>query len=219
VAANWGLAGGGNNALAMFGVGAQMGQNLVDRREQREQKNALLAQRQQQIDLQTRQQEQQAQQQQEQERRADLPMLGKLLDYAQDEPTYQQARQVAQQYGIDVTGIPETFGDGAWVTQQRQIVGMMQTPQGQEALSTAGKQAQDAGYRPGTPEFTGAVRQIITAGMAQPYTGAQGETRLYTPNVFGGGGQVQGAQPYDPNEWEVVEEGGPASQAPAGFRP
>jgi ribosomal protein L20 len=52
MAVNWGLAG-GNNALQMFGVGAQMGQNLVDRREQREDRNALLAQRQQEIDLKT----------------------------------------------------------------------------------------------------------------------------------------------------------------------
>lgn len=229
---NWNLAGGGNNALAMFGVGAQMGQNLVDRREQREDRNALLAQRQQQIDLQTREQAQQAQAQQQQQRRADLPMLGKLLDYAQDEPTYQRARQVAQEYGVDVSGLPPAF-DPNWIAQQRQVVQLMQTQRGQEALSTAGKQAQDAGYRPGTPEFTTAVRQIITADMAQPYTGAQGETRLYQPDVFGGGQQPQqagpqpgavedgyrfrGGNPADPSAWEPVGQGGPTQSASAGF--
>lgn len=226
MAANWGILPQPMNALAMFGVGAQMGQNLVDRRNQREDRDTMLAQRQQQIDLQAQQQ----QAQQADARRGDLPILGKLLDYAQDEPSYQHARQVAQQYGIDVSGIPETF-DPAWVGQQRQVVQLMQTPQGQEALSTAGKQAVDAGLRPGTEEYTAAVRQIITADLAQPYTGSRGETRLYQPDVFGGGqpqagpapGTVEdgyrfkGGNPADPNAWEPVGQGGPTLSASAGF--
>lgn len=215
---NWGI-GAGNNALANFGYGVQLGQGIADRREAREQRNALLQMREQEMAARQQQQEQQARQQQQQQRRADLPMLGKLLDYAQDEPTYQQARQVAQQYGIDTSGLPETF-DPNWIGQQRQVVQMLQTPQGQEALSNAGKQAMDAGFQPGTPEYTAVVRQIITASMAQPYMGSQGETRLYTPDVFGGGGQVQGGVPFDPNEWEVIEQGGPGgSPSGAGFRP
>lgn len=216
---NWNILPQPTNALAGFQYGAQLGQNMQDRQEEREYRNALLDQRQQELAARQEQQRQAQTQAQQEQRRADLPMLGKLLDFAQDEDTYQQARQVAQQYGVDLTGVPETFGDGTWVAQQRQMVRLMQSPQGQEALSTAGKQAQDAGFRPGTPEFTQAVQQIITADLAKPYTGSQGETRLYQPNVFGGGGQVQGAVPFDPNEWEVVEEGGPASQAPGGFRP
>jgi hypothetical protein len=219
------------NALQMFGIGAQMGQQTVDRQNEREDRNALLQQRQQQVDLQTRQQQQQEQRQQEQDRRADLPMLGRLLQHAQDEPTYQQARQVASQYGVDVSGIPETFGDGSWVAQQRQIVQLMQTPQGQEALSAAGKQAQDAGLQPGSPEFAATVRQIITADLAQPYMGSQGETRLYQPDVFGGGqpqagpqpGAVEdgyrfkGGNPADPASWEPIGQGGPQVAPAAGF--
>jgi hypothetical protein len=179
---------------------------MVDRQNEREDRNALLAQRQQQLD-------QQAQQAQQEQKRADLPMLGRLLGSIRDEPTYQQARQVATEYGIDISGAPPNY-DPNWVSSQTQLVQMMSTPQGQAALSTAGKQAQDAGFTPGTPEFVSAVRNIITADVAQPYMGSQGETRLYQPDVFGGGQQ---AQPFNPDEWEVVEEGGPASQAPGGF--
>jgi hypothetical protein len=205
MAIDWSL--GQSNTLGMFQYGAQLGTQKRQEGEERDYRNALLDQRRTEHEAaQTRQTEQ--------DRRADLPMLGKLLDYAQDEGTYQQARQVAGQYGIDVSGIPETFGDGTWVAQQRRIVQLMTTPQGQEALSTAGKQAQDAGFQPGTEEYVAAVRQIITADLAQPYTGAQGETRLYQPDVFGGG---QGAVPFNPDEWEVVEQGGPAPQAPGGF--
>jgi hypothetical protein len=216
MAINWQL-GGGNNALQMFGIGAQMGQNLVDRREAREDRNALLDMRRQEMEARTAERAAQQQQQQTQQRRADLPLMERLLTYAQDEGTYQQARQIAGQYGVDTAGLPETF-DPAWRDQQLQTVKLLNTPQGQEALSTAGKQAMDMGYKPGTPEFTQVTRQLVEAALAQPYMGEKGETRLYTPQI-GGGGQVQGAQPFDPNEWEVVEEGGPASQAPGGFRP
>src|SRR5690606_18791919 len=125
------------------------------------------------------------------QRRADLPLMERLLTFAQDEGTYQQARQVAGEYGIDVSQLPPTF-DPAWRDQQLQTVKLLNSPQGQEALSNAGKQTVDAGLQPGTPGYSAAVRQIVTASMAQPYMGSQGETRLYTPDVFGGGGQVQG---------------------------
>lgn len=231
MAVNWSL-GQGNNALANFQFGVGLGQNLQDRRDQREDRNALLGIRRQQEERLAAEAQAAAAEKLEADKRADLPLLGKLLDFAQDEPTYQQARQVAQQYGIDTGGLPETF-DPSWIAQQRQVVQLLQSPRGQEALSNAGKQAVDAGFQPGTPEFTTAVRQIVTAGMAQPYTGSQGETRLYTPEVFGGGqGQVQGGptpgmvedgyrfkggNPADPAAWEPVGQGGPTPQASGGF--
>lgn len=209
---NWGL-GGQNNALANFGYGVQLGQNFVDRRDDRQQQNALLQLRQQEFGQRQEERQQQQAQQERQQRRADLPMMERLLTMAQDEPSYQQARQVAGQYGIDVSELPPTF-DPAWREQQLGIVRALNTPQGQEALSTAGKQAMDMGYRPGTPEFTQATRQLVEASLAQPYMGSGGETRLYTPQI-GGVGQVQGAQPYNPDEWEVVEEPmTPAQAAP-----
>jgi hypothetical protein len=228
MAVNWGLAQNPTNAL--FGMGLQLGQNLVDRRDQREERNALLGMRQQEMDQRAQDRAAQQQQQQTQQRRADLPLMERLLTMAQDEPSYQQARQVAGQYGIDVSALPPTF-DPAWRDQQLQTVKLLNTPQGQEALSTAGKQAVDMGYQPGSPEFTQVTRQLVEAALAQPYTGGQGETRLYTPQI-GGPGQVQGGpqpgavedgyrfkggNPADPNAWEPMQQGGPTPQASAGF--
>lgn len=226
----WGL-GQGNNALAMFGTGVQLGQNLVDRRERSEERNALLGMRQQEMDARAAERAAAQQQQQQQQRRADLPLMERLLTMAQDEPSYQQARQVAGQYGVDVSALPPTF-DPAWRDQQLQTVRALNTPQGQEALSTAGKQAMDMGYRPGTPQFTEVTRQLVEAALAQPYTGSGGETRLYTPQI-GGQGQVQGGpapgavedgyvfkggNPADPASWEPVAAGG-AGSGQQGFRP
>jgi len=212
VVVQWGL-GQGNNALANFQFGAQLGQQAVDRRDQREAQNSLLALRSQQEERLAAQEARQAEQAQEADRRADLPLLGKLLEFSQDEGTYQQARQVAQQYGIDTSTLPPNF-DPAWREQQLKVVQLLQTPRGQEALSAAGKQAVDMGYQPGSAEFSAVVRQVIEADMAQPYMGSQGETRLYTPQI----GQQAQAVPFDPNEWEVVEQGGGAGNGTGGFQ-
>ena len=75
------------------------------------------------------------------------------------------------------------------------------------------------------------TRQLVEAALAQPYTGGQGETRLYTPQI-GGPGQVQGGpqpgvvedgyrfnggDPGDPNSWEPVQGGPGGSPSGAGF--
>lgn len=56
---NWGL-GTGNNALAMFQYGAQLGQNMQDRRDERQRQNALLDIRQREADAKTAEQEREA---------------------------------------------------------------------------------------------------------------------------------------------------------------
>lgn len=136
------------------------------------------------------------QQRQQEQRRADLPLIGRLLDHSTNEETYQQARMLAGQYGIDVSQLPQSFGDGTWVAQQREVFKALQDPKKAEALSTAGKIAMDMGYQPGTPEFNKAVNDIWTAGEAKPYV-VGGETRLYTPKI-GGQGQVQGGRQSSP---------------------
>lgn len=108
--------------------------------------------------------------------------MAKLARSVRDEPTYQRALQIAANLGIDTTGAPPTY-DPNWVAQKAQEYEFFAGPQGREAVSNAGKQAMDMGYQPGTPEYTSAVTQLIEASLAQPYTGAQGETRLYTPQI------------------------------------
>ncbi len=130
--------------------------------------------------------------QQKKDRLADLPLMGRLLDHAKDEGTYQQSRQVAQQYGIDVSQLPETF-DPAWVAQQRETIKALSDPVKSEALSAAGKLAVDQGFKPGTPDFNQRVTEIFRAQEAKPYT-VGGDTRLYTPDI-GGPGKTMGGIP------------------------
>lgn len=247
---NWNIAT-GNNALNMFQYGAQLGQQVRERRDAAEQKNALtayatdpnapgafegLAKANPGMAIQARGQQQQAAQQQQEQRRADLPTITRLLEYSTDEGTYQQARATAQQIGIDTSTLPANF-DPNWRNQQLGTLRAIGSPQGQQALSDAGKQAVDAGFQPGTPQFNQAVQQLVQARLAQPYTGSQGETRVYTPSVWGqqaqqpqaptqapqpgmveDGYRFKGGNPADPNAWEPVSQGGPAS-APGTFRP
>ena len=215
---NWGLL--QNNALSHLGAGLQLGQGMTDRREAREQNNAMLdLQRQQEARLQ-QQEQAQTQRQQRTDQRNDAPIIGRLLEPAVDEAGWQRVRAAAPRYGIDISDMPETF-DPVWREQTLMIARAVQTPEGQEALSNAARQARDAGYDIATPAGQAVVRRIIEADLAQPYTGSQGETRLYTPNVFGPGqsqgpqpGQVEdgyrfkGGDPANPNSWEPVAAGG-----------
>lgn len=227
MAIQWNL-GGGNNALNMFQYGAQLGTQKRQEGEAREERNALLAQRQQQIDAQAAERAATQQRQERTDRRADLPLMERLLTSAVDEPTYQQARQVAGQYGIDTSQLPPSF-DPAWREQQLATVKLLNTPQGQEAMSTAGKIAMDMGLRPGTPEFTAKVSEIWTAESTrflatQPGGGvasvAPGQPAQFViaPND---GSQVAGAPAGSvppPPAGFVLDNGGPAS-APGNFRP
>jgi hypothetical protein len=226
----WGI-GTGNNALGMFQYGAQLGQNMQDRRDQREDRNALIALRERQEDRLAQQQQNEQAKAQQGERRANMGDVAKLFDGVTPE-NYGQRVALAQQMGVDVSGVPQQF-DPAWVQQQQTVLRFFQ--ERPDAISTAGKQAMDAGFQPGTPEFQQAVRGIIEASLAQPYTGGQGETRLYTPGVFGGGqpaaqagpqpGAVEdgyrfnGGNAADPNNWSPIAQGGPTQPASGGFRP
>ena len=148
MAINWDL-GRGNNALAHFETGYRLADHAMQAREQREQRNAMLEiQRQQEARLQ-QQQEAQALRQQRDDRRADLPLMEKLLTGLNPD-NFAQRRQLAQQY--DIPGLPEQF-DPVWAQQTLESVRLLNTPQGQEAASALGKELTDNGYRLGTPEF------------------------------------------------------------------
>lgn len=212
----WGLLGQQqNNALGMFQIGAQIGGQLRQRQEQREERNALTAYATNPNEetlagvapynpglvIQQRGVQAQAQQQQQEQRRADLPTVARLLDGVTDDASYQQTLAQARQYGINVDGAPPSY-DPQWVQSTKQLVTAMQTPQGQEALSTAGKLAADMGLRPGTPEFNAKVGEIFQAeqiktvpfqaggGIASVNTATGQVTPLVVPQDYGGSQQV-----------------------------
>lgn len=158
-----------------------------------------------------------ARQEQDQSGFEGLQRVGRLLDGVSDEQTYQRARMLAQQNGIDVSKVPANY-DPDWVNGQREFIQKMQDPKQREALSTAGKQAVDMGYTPGTPEFGKVVQQLWQAGEAKPYV-VGGETRLYKPTLSGvkpaqqpvvgmieDGHRFKGGNPADPSAWEPVAQ-------------
>lgn len=261
---NWGLAQQGNSALGAFQTGYQIGDAIRQRGIERQTSSALsglvadpaqddakfaelikglpIQSAQALINARTGMQAQQ--QQAQQQRRADLPFVGRLLQSSTDEASYQRARQVAQQYGVDLAGAPETF-DPVWRDQQLTTVQALSTPQGQQVLSAAGKIAADEGLRPGTPEFSQRVTQIwrtenqktvpyaAGGGVAaiDPTTG--GVSTLIAPNTTGapvgspvqsgpqvgsvvGGYRFKGGNPNDRANWE--QAGGGSGNATGGFR-
>lgn len=162
MATNWSLAGNGfGNALA---TGLQLGQGIRQRRLEDEQRATM---------AQDRAQAQQRQQQEQ--RRADLPFVGRLLSSVRDEDTYQRARGVAQQYGIDLSNAPQTY-DPQWIEAQKATIQSLSSPEAQQALTTTAKELVDAGYKYGTPEFQQQLRARLSAGDTK-----------YVPLAPGGG--------------------------------
>lgn len=168
MAANWQLANGGGfqNALA---TGLQIGQGIRQQRQDTERRNALVQQQQ----AQMQRQQQTDQRQQLEQRRADLPFVGKLLGSVRDEASYQQARGVAQQYGLDLSGAPPSY-DPQWVESQKATVQALSDPKAQEALSTFGKIATDEGLAPGSPPYQQRVRELWQADQQKFYALAPG---------------------------------------------
>lgn len=182
-----GAAGGFQNALQ---TGVQLGSMVRQNRE----RNALLQQREAQNDLQRQRHEQQVAQQAREQRRADLPMLSNLLNSVTDEASYQRGIQVAQQYGIDVSNLPPQY-DQQWVETQRQTLAALQSPEGQEALSTAGKIAADMGLQPGTPEFNQKVSEIFATQQNKTVSYQPGGNVIsHNPITGESRALVQGAQ-------------------------
>ncbi len=228
---NWSL-GQGNNALAMFQQGAQIGSQIAQRKEQSEY-------RKQQLELQKQQgarqdaefaasQEERANKEQEAQR-GKIVTMGKLLSRAKDPVTYAQSRAAAQQLGFDVAAIPEQY-DPNWVAQQSMIVQAYQDG-GAEKMSNTARELADAGYQPGTPEFNQQMRNRLAAQDSKPFNVGPGEGRYdidpttgqprtiiapYGATQGAGGG---GAVPPPPPGFKLDNPGGAGGNASGTFRP
>lgn len=172
-----------------------------------------------------------SQRERQEQRRADLPLIGRLLDNATDDASWQQSLNIAREYGIDTSELPATY-DPTVIAQYKQTLQLLQDPKAQEALSTAGKLAVDRGYKPGTPEFNKVVTEIWMAeqnktipytqgGGVAGYNSATGQTfTIIQPNP---GGYETGAPvgsrgtPDLPPGFQL--DGGPTPPASGNFRP
>lgn len=143
-----------------------------------------------------------AQAESEKKAQESLRGVAKLFNGVGDEATYQQSLAVAQRMGLDVSQAPPNF-DANWVQENGRIFNYFAETPG--ALSTAGKQAIDEGYQPGTPEFHARVVDIGNAAAMK-----------VIPMQPGGG-----VATYNPmtNQTNVVvqpNDGGAPMGAPAG---
>ena len=186
---NWGLAQ-QPNALAMMMQGFEQGREM--KREQGV-RNALgtliqnpndqgafgaLAQGSPEIAMQFRGQQQSQQAAQAKQQQEQLIQMGRLLNNARDETTYQQSLAAAKQIGIDTTRAPANF-DPNWVAQQKTVLSAFEKDGGQQ-ISGLARELQDAGYQPGTPAFQQAMTVALQGKYAPQYTDQQGNLRQGT---------------------------------------
>lgn len=207
MAVNWGLAQQPNAFERAFSQGreAAMQQRAMQREE--DSRNALasyamkpneasfnaLAQHAPEYAMQVQGQRQQAAQQGVSDRRDQLPVLGRLLAQATPE-TWTQTIATAQQYGFDVTDVPQQF-DPVWRENTVALVTAMQNPETQQQLPGIARELQAAGIDVETPEGQRVLRQVIEGRYGSEYTDPQGNVRRQRlfdlPAV---GGQAQAPQ-------------------------
>jgi hypothetical protein len=125
--------------------------------------------------LQFRGQQQQVQLSQAKAQCEQFQQLGRLLNHATDETTYQQSLAAARQIGIDVSSAPTSY-DPNWVNQQKLVLQAYEKDGGQQ-ISGLAKELSDAGYKPGTPEFLQAMKIALQGKYAPTYTDEQGNMR------------------------------------------
>lgn len=172
----------GRNALAAYATDPN-DQNL----------NAL-AQSQPQFVIQQKQQMAQQQAGLIEKHRAEMGLMAKLAEQVKDEGSYQQALQVAKQYGLDVSQAPPNY-DPNWASQMGMIANAFLKDDG-KTLSGIAKELTDAGYQPGTPQFMQAMTGVINNKYASDYVDEQGNTRRRSAlDLQGAGQQGQPAAP------------------------
>lgn len=186
MAVNWSL-GQQPNALAMMMQGFEAGQ---ERKRQEGVRNALgtlvqnpldqgafgtLAQNAPELALQFRGQQQTQQAEQAKGQQQHLIQMGRLLNNARDEATYQQSLAAARQIGIDTSRAPANF-DPNWVAQQKTVLSAFEKDGGQQ-ISGLARELQDAGYQPGTRAFQEAMTVALQGKYAPQYTDDKGNLR------------------------------------------
>ena len=165
--------------------------------------------------------------------RQKMGMVARLLDGVQDENTYRQGLAAAQQMGLDVSQAPPTY-DPNWVGQQRMIASLFEKGNEQQ-ISGIARELQDAGYKPGTPEFNEAMKGVIQNKYASEYVDEGGATRRRSALQLEGGPQAdrtpqsghvedgfrfKGGDPADKNNWEPAGgQGAPATPFAAALPP
>lgn len=188
VSPNWGLMG-GNNALSMFQFGAQLGRDARASQEERALKEAVGAyatnpgdpnalagvmKADPRLGMQFQQQQAQRAAAQQEQRRASVQDVAKLFNGVTPE-NYSQRIAAAQQMGLDVAGVPQSY-DPAWVQQNAAIFNAFAKDGGQQ-ISGIARELQDAGYQPGTEAFNTAMRGVIENKYASEYVDEYGNTR------------------------------------------
>lgn len=205
MAINWGLAQQPNAFERAFSQSQQstMQQRAIQREE--EARNALasyamkpneagfnaLAMAAPEMAMQVQRQRQQAQQQATADRREQLPVIGRLLSQATPE-NWAQTIATAQQYGFDVSDVPQQF-DPAWRENTVALVNAMQDPETQQRLPSIVQELNAAGIDHETPEGQRVLRQVIEGRYATEYTDPQGNVRRQRLFDLPDGGQQ--AQP------------------------
>jgi hypothetical protein len=211
---NWSLMG-GNNALAMFQFGANLGQQARASQEERALKEAVgayatnpndpnalasvmkldpkigLQFQKQNVDIAAKRQEAQ---------RGRVKEIARLFDGVTPE-NYGQRIAAAQSLGIDVAGVPQQF-DPAWVAQNKAIFDAFADDDGQR-LSGLARELVDAGYQPNTPGFNKAMREVISNKYASEYVDEYGNTRRRSLLDLNANEPSQQPAPPQPNSSQI----------------
>lgn len=140
---------------------------------------------------------------QAQKAQADLAKVAKLLEGVNDEGIYQQRLGMARNMGIDTSQAPANY-DPKWVGETTAMFKLL--TEKPEAISGIARELADAGYKPNTPEFQVAMRQVISNKYASEYVDEQGNTRRRSMLDLTGGGQQQTAPPPPPPSPTITAE-------------
>ncbi len=161
--------------------------------------------------------------------RQNLIMGGKILRQIKptDQASYDQARQMAAQVGVDISGVPEQF-DPQYVSQIVQTADALDPPKSGEMPGIA----KEVDYYRSIGRHDLAEQRMESHAAGSPLIMDMGDGRkaVYPRGGLGGGApgpapgaiedgfRFKGGNPADRSSWEPVN-GGPTPQASGTFRP